>query len=326
MTTTTRCDLAATADLWWKNAVIYCLDVQTFADSDGDGIGDFAGLTQQVDYLAGLGVTCIWLMPFYPTADRDDGYDITDHYAIDPRLGHVRRLHRVHAHVARDRGHAGDRRPRRQPHLRPAPVVPGGPPQPRVAVPRLLRLAATRSPPTARRAWSSPATRTASGPTTPRPASTTCTASTATSPTSTSPSAAVRDEIRKVIGFWLAQGLSGFRVDAVPFLLETDGHRRTRWSSTRTSTCATCGRSSAGAVGEAILLGEVNLPADEQRRFFGDEDGDELHMLFDFHRHAGDLPGAGPRRRPAARSARCAGARRSPTRRRGPRSCATTTS
>ena len=78
-------NVPATADLWWKNAIIYCLDVQTFADSDGDGIGDFGGLTQHVDDLAGLGVTCIWLMPFYPTADRDDGYDITDHYAIDPR-------------------------------------------------------------------------------------------------------------------------------------------------------------------------------------------------------------------------------------------------
>jgi glycosidase len=79
--------IATTADVWWKNAVIYCLDVETFADSDGDGVGDFAGLTERVDYLAGLGVTCIWLMPFYPTADLDDGYDVTDHYGIDPRLG-----------------------------------------------------------------------------------------------------------------------------------------------------------------------------------------------------------------------------------------------
>ena len=79
--------IAETADMWWKNAVIYCLDVQTFCDSDGDGIGDFAGLTSKVDYLAGLGVTCIWLMPFYPTADADDGYDVTEHYGIDPRLG-----------------------------------------------------------------------------------------------------------------------------------------------------------------------------------------------------------------------------------------------
>ena len=95
--------LAATADLWWKNAVIYCLDVQTFADSDGDGMGDFAGLTSKVDYLAGLGVTCIWLMPFFPTADKDDGYDIYRalRHRSPPRL--VRRLRRVHPHGPRPR-------------------------------------------------------------------------------------------------------------------------------------------------------------------------------------------------------------------------------
>jgi hypothetical protein len=93
----------ATADLWWKNAVIYCLDVQTFADSSGDGMGDFGGLTAHVDDLAGLGVTCIWLMPFYPTVDRDDGYDVTDYYAIDPRLGTFGDFTEFMA-VARDRG------------------------------------------------------------------------------------------------------------------------------------------------------------------------------------------------------------------------------
>ena len=74
-------------DLWWKTAVIYCLDVQTFYDSNGDGIGDFAGLSERLDHLVDLGVTVVWLMPFYPTADVDDGYDITDFYTVDPRLG-----------------------------------------------------------------------------------------------------------------------------------------------------------------------------------------------------------------------------------------------
>jgi glycosidase len=67
-----------TSDLWWKNAVVYCLDVETFLDLDGDGRGDFAGLAERVDYLAGIGVNCLWLMPFYPSPNRDDGYDITD--------------------------------------------------------------------------------------------------------------------------------------------------------------------------------------------------------------------------------------------------------
>ena len=77
----------ATSDLWWKNAIVYCLDIETFLDADGDGCGDIVGLTERIDYLAGLGVTCVWLMPFFPSCHRDDGYDITDFYAIDPRLG-----------------------------------------------------------------------------------------------------------------------------------------------------------------------------------------------------------------------------------------------
>jgi len=76
-----------TSDLWYKNAVIYCLDVETFFDSDGDGVGDFHGLAERVDYLAELGVTCLWLMPFYPSPGKDDGYDVADFYGVDPRLG-----------------------------------------------------------------------------------------------------------------------------------------------------------------------------------------------------------------------------------------------
>src|SRR5215211_493746 len=76
----------ATSDLWWKNAVVYCLDVETFLDSDGDGCGDLPGLTERIDYLAGMGVSCMWLMPFYPSPRKDDGYDISDFYGVDPRL------------------------------------------------------------------------------------------------------------------------------------------------------------------------------------------------------------------------------------------------
>ena len=77
----------ATSDVWWKNAVFYCLDVETFLDSDGDGCGDLPGLCERVDYLSGLGIDCLWLMPFMPSCQRDDGYDITDFYGVDPRLG-----------------------------------------------------------------------------------------------------------------------------------------------------------------------------------------------------------------------------------------------
>ena len=72
---------------WYKQAVVYCLDVETFQDSDGDGIGDLAGLTSRLDYLARLGVTCLWLNPIHPSPNRDDGYDVADFYGVDPRLG-----------------------------------------------------------------------------------------------------------------------------------------------------------------------------------------------------------------------------------------------
>src|SRR5881628_3166957 len=77
----------AIQDLWYKNAVVYCLDVETYMDGNGDGVGDFGGLTARIPYLAQLGVSCLWLLPFHPSPNRDDGYDISDYYGIDPRLG-----------------------------------------------------------------------------------------------------------------------------------------------------------------------------------------------------------------------------------------------
>src|SRR5205823_13413011 len=75
------------SDLWYKSAVIYNCDVRTYLDSNGDGVGDFRGLQRRLDYIQGLGITALWLMPFYPSPDRDDGYDIIDYYNVDPRYG-----------------------------------------------------------------------------------------------------------------------------------------------------------------------------------------------------------------------------------------------
>jgi hypothetical protein len=74
-------------DLWYKNAVIYCLSIGTYMDANGDGIGDFQGLMRRLDYLHGLGVTAIWLMPFQTSPGRDDGYDVSDYYGVNPAYG-----------------------------------------------------------------------------------------------------------------------------------------------------------------------------------------------------------------------------------------------
>jgi maltose alpha-D-glucosyltransferase/alpha-amylase len=84
-------------DVWFKDAIIYQLHVKAFADSNGDGIGDFVGLTAKLDYLEDLGVTALWLLPFYPSPGRDDGYDISDYHHINPDFGtmqHFRRFMR----------------------------------------------------------------------------------------------------------------------------------------------------------------------------------------------------------------------------------------
>ena len=103
-------------DLWYKNAIIYCLDVEKYIDANGDGVGDFEGLSRRLDYLAGLGVTCVWLQPFYPSPNRDNGYDVSDYYGVASEARHARRLRRVHEPRPRA-GPARHRRPGRQPHV-----------------------------------------------------------------------------------------------------------------------------------------------------------------------------------------------------------------
>ncbi len=81
-------------ELWYKDAIIYQLHVKAFADSNNDGIGDFAGLTEKLGYLQDLGVTALWLLPFYPSPGRDDGYDIADYGAINPDFGTMKDFRR----------------------------------------------------------------------------------------------------------------------------------------------------------------------------------------------------------------------------------------
>ncbi len=273
---------AARADMWWKSAVVYCLDVETFADSDGDGTGDFHGLTRRLDHLADLGVTCLWLMPFYPTAERDDGYDITDFYGVDPRLGSLGDVVPL-VRMARDRGM-------------------------RVIVDLVVNHTSADHP------WFRSALEGKDSPfrdyyvwrdTEPEDTSaevvfpdeeggiwTLDEASGewylhrfyAHQPDLNVANPAVRDEITKIMGFWLELGVSGFRVDAVPFLIETDGMSSDdaeRFPEPH-DFLRDLRQFLALRDSEAILLGEVNLPRAQQLEFFGGADGDELDMQFDF--------------------------------------------
>jgi trehalose synthase len=271
-----------TADLWWKNAVVYCLDVETYLDWNGDGIGDFAGLAQRLDHLADLGVTCIWLMPFYPSPQRDDGYDITDFYGVDPRLGTHGDLVEV-IRTANDRGmrviadlvvnHTSDRHPwfrsaraaKDSPH-RDYYVWRADPPpdtSAQVVFPdqedSIWQLEERTGEWYLHKFYKEQPDLNVANP-------------------------QVRDEIAKVMGFWLQLGLSGFRVDAVPFLLETAGvdeQEADRFRHPHQYLRAL--RAMVGRRAEAaVLLGEVNLPHEQQAEFFGGPDGDELTMQFDF--------------------------------------------
>ncbi|HET7516435.1 MAG TPA: alpha-amylase family glycosyl hydrolase, partial [Actinomycetes bacterium] len=271
--------LSQTGDVWWKSAVFYCADVETFQDSDGDGVGDFAGLAQRIDYLADLGVTCLWLMPFYPTAERDDGYDITDFYGVDPRLGTHGDLVEV-IRTANDRGMrviadlVVNHTSRKHPWFRAAEASKDSPyrdfyvwrsdPPPdtskEVVFPDQESSIWTKSEPTGEwylhRFYKEQPDLNVTNP-------------------------RVRDEIAKTMGFWLELGLSGFRVDAVPFLLETAGADAGSFPDPHQflrSLRALVGRRS----GNGILLGEVNLPHEGQLEFFGGPEGDELTMQFDF--------------------------------------------
>ncbi len=268
-----------TSDLWWKTAVVYCLDVETFLDWDGDGSGDLQGLAQRIDYLAELGVTCIWLMPFYPTPDRDDGYDITDFYGVDPRLGNHGDLVEV-VRTARDRGmrvivdlvvnHTSDKHPwflearsSRDSRHRDWYVWVDEPPEDLTLEPVF--------PDKAPKAWEYDR----------KTRQYYLHRFYRHQPDLNVTNPEVRDEIEKIMGFWLQLGVSGFRVDAVPFLLETAGKSSDLLPEPHDYLRRL--RSLVGRrTGDGILLGEVNLTHEEQLQYFGGAEGDELTMLFDF--------------------------------------------
>jgi maltose alpha-D-glucosyltransferase/alpha-amylase len=269
------------ADRWHRNAVLYCLDVETFQDSDGDGIGDLRGLVSRLDHLARLGVTCLWLNPVHPSPRRDGGYDVTDYYGVDPRIGTLGDFAEL-VHQAGNRGirvmidlvvnHTSDEHP----WFRSA-------------------RSSRESPYRDWYVWSDaePADR-RQGIVFPGEQDETWTWDEEAGawyyhrfydfqPDLDAANPAVRAEIERIMDFWLDLGVAGFRMDAAPFVIELtepgnpdspkDFDLLTRWRE-RVS----------WRRGDAVVLAEANVPDEELPRYFGDDggSGNRLHMLFDF--------------------------------------------
>jgi maltose alpha-D-glucosyltransferase / alpha-amylase len=263
---------------WYQQAVIYCLDVETFQDSNGDGVGDLRGLTSRLDYLARLGVTTLWLNPIHPTPGRDDGYDVSDYYGVDPRLGSLGDFVEL-VHQCANRGirlmidlvvnHTSDQHP----WFRSARESPDSPY-------RNWYVWSPTEPPNAEQGvvfpgyqrgtwsydkvaklwyhhrfydfqpdlnWNNPE---------------------------------VRDEIGRVVSFWLEVGVSGFRMDGAPFVIEevhpdtSDRVMHYEWLNDL--------RDHIGwRRGDAVVLAEANVPREQILEFFGPR-ADRLPMMFNF--------------------------------------------
>lgn len=269
-----------TGDLWWKNAVFYCADVETFYDYDGDGCGDIRGMTERIEYLFDLGVTCLWLMPFYPTARKDDGYDITDFFGIDRRLG----THGDFVELVRTAKATGIR----------------------VIIDFVMNHTSDGHP------WFKSARRSTDDP------YRDFYVWSATKPKSSRKDVVfpdeedslweldrqtdewylhhflkhqpdlnianpkVQEEISRTLGFWLELGVSGFRVDAVPFMFAKDAAPGDPGVFDPNQYLGDVRNFVTRRLGDAVLLGEVNLPYKDQLTFFGGPDGDGLNMQFDF--------------------------------------------
>jgi maltose alpha-D-glucosyltransferase/alpha-amylase len=262
---------------WFRHGVIYCLDVDTYQDSNGDGLGDLPGLIDRLDHLARLGVTCIWLNPIFSSPDRDDGYDITDFYAVDPSLGSLGDFVEL-IHQAKNRGlrviidlvvnHTSDQHPWFQ--------------------------AARSDPESVYRnwyVWSSVEPKTLNqGMVFPGYQATTWTFDEQAEawyyhrfydfqPDLNMSNPAVRQEIEKIIGFWLQLGVDGFRLDAAPFVIELtvpdDANPRQDFSWLNDFR-----RQLSWRRGDAVILAEANVDPGDLGQYFGD--GDRLPMLFNF--------------------------------------------
>ena len=266
------------APLWYKDAVIYEVHVRAFADSNGDGVGDFAGLTSRLDYIQSLGVTALWLLPFYPSPLKDDGYDIADYTGIHPSYGTMRdfRTFLAEAHARGLRvitelvlNHTSDRHPWFQRARRAAPgtmardfyVWSDAPDRYRDAriIFRDFEPSNWTLDPVAHayywhRFYSH-------------------------QPDLNFDSAAVRAAMLEVVDLWMGLGVDGMRLDAVPYLYEREGTICENLPETHAFLKA-LRRHIDGRYPSRVLLAEANQWPEDAIAYFGD--GDECQMAFHF--------------------------------------------
>ncbi|HSG39549.1 MAG TPA: alpha-amylase family glycosyl hydrolase, partial [Thermoanaerobaculia bacterium] len=265
-------------DLWYKNTVIYSLDLETYLDSNGDGTGDFEGLVRRLDYLDALGINTIWLAPFQPTPNRDNGYDVSDFYGVDPRHGSSGDFVEF-MWQARQRGirviidlvanHTSDqhrwfqeaRSDKDSPY-------------------RDWYVWSKERPENWNEGMVFPGVQEATWTYDEKAGEYYFHRFYSFQPDLNMENPQVRTEIRRIMGYWLELGVAGFRVDAVPFLLEEQG-RKEKDFDLRTEYLREMRTFQQWRRGDAVLLGEANVAPGETQKFFG-EKGDGLHMMFNF--------------------------------------------
>jgi maltose alpha-D-glucosyltransferase / alpha-amylase len=265
-------------ELWYKNAVIYSLDLETFMDANGDGTGDFEGLSNRLDYLHALGVDTIWLAPFQPSPNKDNGYDIYDYYGVDKRHGSsgefvdfIYKAKKLGIKVIIDLvvNHTSNKHP--------------------------WFINASSSKDARYRDWYVWSDKKPGnwneGMVFPGVQKTTWTLEKKTKsyyfhrfydfqPDLNTDNPEVRKEIERIMGFWLQLGVDGFRVDAVPFILESPAPGKD--PEMRFEYLTQMRRFLQWRKGDAVFLGEANVLPEESKDYFGDN-GDGIHLMFNFY-------------------------------------------
>ena len=263
-------------DLWYKNCVIYSLDVDTFMDGNGDGVGDLPGLIDRLDYLHSLGVDVIWLAPFQPSPNHDNGYDISDYYGVDERFGSSGDFVEFVNHT-RKRGirvildlvvnHTSDQHPWFK-HARRDPQSPY----------RDWYLWSKQRPKNWNKGMVFPGVQKAIWTRDPVAGAYYHHRFYDFQPDLNMDNPRVRAEIRRIMGYWLQLGVDGFRDDAVPFILES-GQGPSR--QIRFEYLAEMRQFLQWRAGHAALLGEANVAPRQTEKYFGDG-RDGLNMMFNF--------------------------------------------